>query len=122
MIKINSVIIPTPSDYSVSVNDISKAERMASGIIKIDIIATKRKIELSYRYLSQVDLASILQSFQIGTGTSAQYSFFTVEYPDPVTGALRTGTFYVGDRSAGAIDYQNNTMRWKDIKFNLIEQ
>ena len=114
MIKVNGVTIPTPTDFSVSVNDISKAERNANGNILIERITTKRKIELSYKYLSQAQLSTLLNAISA--------VFFTVEYPDPVTGALRTGTFYVGDRSAGAIDYQNNTMRWKDIKFNLIEQ
>lgn len=114
MIKINTTTIATPSTFSVSINDISKAERNANGKILIERIATKRKLEIGYSYLSQAGLASLLSAISS--------VFFTVEYPDPQTGALRSGTFYVGDRTAGAIDYQNNTMRWKDIKFNFIEQ
>ncbi|MHB8077424.1 DUF6711 family protein [Desulfosporosinus fructosivorans] len=114
MIKINSVAIPTPSAFQVGIQDISKAERNANGLMIIERIATKRKLELSWSYLSQSSLASLLQAV---SGV-----FFTVEYPDPQTGALNTGTFYVGDRKADAIDYQGNTMRWKDVKFSLVER
>ncbi len=114
MIKINSVAIPTPSAFQVGIQDISKAERNANGLMIIERIATKRKLELSWSYLSQSSLASLLQAV---SGV-----FFTVEYPDPQDGALRTGTFYAGDRNAGAIDYINGVMRYKDIKFNLVER
>lgn len=114
MIKINTVTIPTPSDFQVSVMDISKAERNANGDMIIERIATKRKLELTWKYLSQADLSALL--------IRVSAVFFTIEYPDPQTGALRTGTFYSGDRTAGAIDYQNDTPRWKDIKMNFVER
>lgn len=114
MIKINGVTIPTPSTYQVSLNDISKADRNANGLMLIQRIATKRKIELSWAYLSQADLANLY--------TATSDVFFTVEYPDPQNGALKTGSFYSGDKTAGAIDYKNSVMRWKDVKFNLIER
>lgn len=114
MIKINSVTIPTPSDYTVGIMDISKAERNATGEMIIERIATKRKLDLSWKYISQDDLSDLLNKITA--------VFFTVEYPDPQTGVLKTGTFYVGDRSAAAIDYRSGVMRWKDIKFNFIEK
>lgn len=95
--------------------DLTKAERNANGTMIIERIATKRKIEMSWTYLSSADLSTLLTA--IGTNI-----FFTVAYPDPVTESERTGTFYVGDRKAGAIDYQNGVVRWKDIGFNFIEQ
>lgn len=114
MIKVNSVTISTPSSFKVSLEDISKADRNAKGKIIIERITTKRKLELSYNYLSQADLATLL--------TAISAVFFTVEYPDPMTGALRTGTFYSGSKSAGAIDYKAGVMRWKDFAVNLIEE
>ena len=65
-------------------------------------------------YLSQANLSTLLQAI---SGI-----FFTVEYPDPQDGALKTGSFYSGDKTAGAIDYKNGVVRWKDCKFNLIER
>jgi hypothetical protein len=114
MIQINSVTIPTPSDYKISVMDLSKAERNANGNMIIERVATKRKLELEYKYLSSNDLSVLLQAISD--------VFFTVSYPDFVTGSINSGTFYVGDRTAGAIDYQNDIIRYKDIKFNLIER
>jgi len=114
MIKIDSIQIPTPSDYNVGIQDLSKAERNARGTMIIERIAIKRKLELSWVYLAKDQLQQLLNA--------VSPVFFTVEYPDPLTGAAKTGTFYVGDRKAGAIDYRNGQPRWKDITFNLIER
>lgn len=114
MIVINGSEILTPSTYQVGIQDLSKAERNANGLMIIERIATKRKIEMSWAYLSQSDLSVLLQA--------VSSVFFSVQYPDPQTGALRTGTFYVGDRTAGMISYQNGVPRYKDVKFNIVEQ
>lgn len=114
MIKINGVDIPTPSDYQVGIQDISKAERNANGTMIIERIATKRKIELSWNYLTKEQLQQVLNA--------VSPVFFTVEYLDPQDNATRTGTFYAGDRNVGALDYIDGKVRWKDIKFNVIER
>lgn len=114
MIKINGVELPTPSDYSVGIMDISKAERNARGTMIIERIATKRKIEVSWNFLSQEDLSRVLNL--------VSPVFFTVEYIDPQEGRVKIGTFYVGDRVPKAMDYRNGKIRWKDIKISLIER
>lgn len=114
MIKINGVQVPTPSDYIVSIMDLVHAERNAAGNLVKDIIATKRKIELSWNYLSKEDTSMLLNL--------VSSNFFTVEYIDPQEGDWKTGIFYAGDRSIGALDYRNGNIRYKDIKFNLIER
>ena len=114
MLKINGAVIPAPSDFIVGIMDISKAERNAAGTMVIDRIATKRKLELSWKYLSKEDVSRVL--------TLVSPVFFEVEYPDPQTNTKRTGVFYCGDRSIGTLDYKNGVIRYKDIKFNLIER
>lgn len=114
MIKVDNVAIPTPSNFSVGVLDISKAERNTNGLMIIERIATKRKLEVTYNYLTQAELSDLLQKI---SGV-----FFDVEYPDTQTGALRTGEFYVGDRNAETIDFQDGIPRYKNIKFSLIER
>lgn len=114
MIKINGVALPTPSDYIVSIMDISKAERNAAGTMVIDRIATKRKIELAWKYLEKTELSNVLNL--------VSPVFFTVEYLDPQDNGWKTGTFYCGDRTIGALDYRGGNIRWKDIKFSLIER
>lgn len=114
MIKINGVELPTPSDYTVGIQDISKAERNANGLMIIERIATKRKIELSWKYLSKEDLSKV---FNLVSPV-----FFTVEYIDPKENAKKAGTFYAGDRTAGALDFIDGNIRYKDVKFNLVER
>ncbi|RKD22458.1 hypothetical protein SAMN02745883_00688 [Caminicella sporogenes DSM 14501] len=114
MIKINGVALPTPSDYRVSIMDISKAERTSAGTMVIDRIATKRKIELSWKYLNKEEVSKVLRL--------VSHVFFTVDYIDPQEGNWRNGTFYCGDRNIGALDYIDGNIRYKDIKFNLIER
>ena len=114
VILINSVAIPSPTELAVSINDLSKAERNANGTMIIERIATKRKLELSYAFLTRAQLATVL--------AAVSGVFFTVSYPDPQTGATRAGTFYCGDRSAGILDFRDGEPRYKDIKFSLVER
>ncbi len=114
MIKIDGVVIPTPSDYTVGIMDLSKAERNARGDMIIERIATKRKIEMSWNFLTKEQLSNLLNL--------VSPVFFQVEYIDPQDNSKKTRTFYSGDRNSGALDYRNNQIRWKDIKFNLVER
>ncbi len=114
MIKIDSAQIPTPSTYQIGIQDLSKAERNARGTMIVERIATKRKLELSWKYLDRGQLQQLL--------AAVSPVFFTVEYPDPQTNAVNTGTFYAGDRTTGAMDYQGGLVRWVDVKFNLVER
>lgn len=114
LIKINGVDIPTPSDYTVGIMDISKAERNANGTMIIERIATKRKIELSWSYLDRTQLSQLFNA--------VSPVFFEVAYTDPQDGATKTGTFYAGDRKSGMIDFKNGIPRYKDVQFNLVER
>lgn len=114
MIRINGVELPTPSDYIVGIQDISKADRNAKGTMIIERIASKRKLELSWKYLSKEDTSRVLNL--------VSPVFFQVTYIDPQVGGWKSGTFYAGDRSAGALDYIRGKIRYKDVKFNLVER
>ncbi len=114
MIKINGVQIPTPSTYQIGIYDLSRAERNAAGTIVIDRIATKRKIELTWRYLTREQLSKLL--------TLVSPVFFEVEYTDPQSNEIEKGIFYCGDRLVQAFDYKNGRIRYKDIRFNIIER
>lgn len=114
IIQINNADIPSPTDLQIGIMDLSKAERNANGTMIIERIATKRKLELSYNYLSRTQLSQLLNAVSA--------VFFQVKYTDPQTNALRTGTFYCGDRNVGLIDVINGVPRYKDIKFNFVER
>lgn len=114
LITVNGTVLASPSEMTVGVMDLSKAERNTNGLMLIERIATKRKLEFTYSFLNDYELRQILSAISP--------VFFTVTYPDPLTGATRTGTFYVGDRNMGVLDYYNGIPRYKDIAFNFIER
>lgn len=114
MIKFDGITIPNPTDYTVGVMDLSQATRNARGNLVVERIATKRKLELSWDYLNKESLSKLLKL--------ASPVFFQVEYIDPQDNNFRTGTFYAGDRKAGALRYKNGNIYYKDVKFNIIER
>ncbi len=116
MIRIAGADIPAPTDYQVGIMDLDgETSRTASGLMVRDRVAVKRKLELAWKYLTPAEWSQILQA--------VSPPFVGVTYDDPESGELKTGTFYAGDRTAGAIDYSGGKVTgWKDVKFNLIEQ
>jgi hypothetical protein len=114
LVSIGGVDLLTPSDFGVSIMDLSKAERNANGTMIIERIATKRKLELSYNYLTGASLSVILNAIDS--------VFFDVTYLDPKTNGMRTGSFYCGDRSTGMLDYIDGVPRYQAVKFDLIER
>lgn len=114
LIKINGVELKTPSSFSVGIQDISHAERNANGTMIIERIATKRKIELGWEVLTAEEMALLLNKVSA--------IFFTVQYEDPQDNALKTGTFYCGDRKAPMLSFLNGVPRYKSLSFNLVER
>jgi hypothetical protein len=112
-ILINGVAMPTPTELQVGIMDISKAERNASGRMIIERIATKRKLFLTYAYITSSDASKILKMISP--------AYYNVTYNDPQEGHLMSGQFYCGDRQLGYLDYINGVPRYKDFGFNLIE-
>lgn len=114
LISINGTALPTPSGLIVDTDDITNAERNASGTMIIELIATKRKLELTWANIKNSDMITVRGLIESNVTMSATYI-------DPNTGTTRTGTFYKGDRSAGLLRYWYGEVYWKDFKFNLIE-
>lgn len=48
-------------------------------------------------------------------------TYVFARYPDPQTGTLRAGQFYVGDRTFEARRYRDGSMVWGKISFSLTE-
>lgn len=115
VLTVAGVAFPTPTTLSVSINDIANAERNTNATMIAERIGTKRKIELSYVFLTAAQTQSILSTVQASF-------FFTVTYPDPLTGSNRTMTCYSGDKSVGIVDILAGVIRFKDIKLSFIER
>lgn len=114
LISVNGVPLPTPAELTVEILDISKANRNTNGLMIIERIATKRKLNLGWNYLTQLQAKDIL--------VAVSGAFFNVSYEDPQTRTMRTGSFYVGDRSLTLQDYQNGTTRYSKGTMNFIER
>lgn len=113
MLKVNNVVIKTPSSFQVDISDIDgESNRNARGELIRDRIAVKRKLNCSWQGLTDAEIKSILSAI---TDT-----FFTVEYPDPLVGGLTTKTFYVGDRNAPMYNYKLHI--WEGLTCNFIEK
>lgn len=111
--SINGIQIKTPQ-LKVGMFTISKSERLASGKMSMDIIATKRRLDLRWPLIKDTDLQQLLN-------TLASKTFHSVVYPDPQNGETATITAYVGDRNMDA--WQKIGSRyWKDVSIALIEQ
>lgn len=116
MIKINGVDIKTPSKFEATISDVDgETTRNALGTLFRDRIGVKRKLQLEFPPLTQSEISTIL--------TAVSDVFFTVTYPDPMSGVI-TKTFYVGDRSIPMYVYGNGTTQllWEGLKMNFIEQ
>ncbi len=114
MLKVNGVAIAAPSAYEVTIQDLDgESNRVAAGYMVRDRIAVKRKINLEWPPLSQMEISTLLNS--------VSSVFFTVTFPDPQQGMI-TKTMYVGDRTAPAYQYKNGEVKWSGLKMNFIEK
>ena len=115
-LKISGTVVnPAPQTMQVAIQDIdAKATRDAQGLLHRDRVATKRKITLTFGALTVAECSKILDSVKA--------EFFSVEYLDPVDGQVRSGAFYVGDRTAPVYSFVGSLPVWKGLSFDLIEQ
>ena len=114
--------LPEPSSLKITLQDIdaSSTTRSANGTMLRDRVAggadAKRKLELQWVGLDEQKVSFILQSIKD--------EFFQVEYPDTFTADMRTGIFYVGDRSADMYAYKlrGGSTIYRTLNANFIEQ
>jgi hypothetical protein len=114
LITVAGVALPTPAEFQIGYMDISKAERNANGNMIIERIATKRKLFLTYAFLTTSELSLILQKIAP--------AYYDVTYLDAHSNTFKTGSFYCGDRTMGMVDYVDGIARYKEFTFNLIER
>lgn len=114
MLKADGVRLPTPTDYTQGIEEISKAERNAAGTMVKDVIAFKDKLILVWQNLTQEELSLL-------TVVKKKNSVM-LEYISMETGTSITGHFYTGSIQATGIQYKNGKIEyWKDVKMNFIE-
>lgn len=115
MLKINNVSMPSPSVFEVDIQDIDgESNRNAKGDLLRDRIAVKRKLNCEWPPLTPEECSTLLKA--------VSDVFFSVYYPDPMTGGFETKTMYVGDRSVPALYTKDGKVYWKSLKMNFVEK
>jgi len=113
MITIGSSTVRTPSDMRVSFLDVQNVERNAAGLAVIDRIARKKRVSMSWNYISNSDLSTVLSAI---SGI-----YFNLTYPE-ASGAV-TISCYVEMFEAGLQKYSGGAaVGWKDTKLEVIER
>lgn len=60
--KVNGKKIKAPAELTVSSEILDKAERTVDGTMVVDIIGTKRKVDVSWEYLSKEDMTTLTKT------------------------------------------------------------
>lgn len=115
MIIVNGTPLKAPSDYSVGIVPVRNISRNANGFAIIEEIAKKRKVDITWSYLTSSELNTI-QGLLYGVS-----AFFTLAYVD-LDGTTQTGTFFAGDIFAPVKDYKDSVARFKDVSVTLEER
>lgn len=117
ILQINGIDVKDPASLQFGLQDIdsSSAGRNADGEMIRDRIAVKRKISCKWNALTNSEISTLLSAMSD--------EFFSLTYPDALTGSSRTITAYVGDRTAPAYTLQTNGLYlWQDLSANFIEK
>jgi hypothetical protein len=114
MLKIAGTTVAAPAELKVGRFDISKSDRVASGKMVMEIIATKRRVDVVWGMLPDDKLATIIDTI------TANKPFFTLEYPD--AGGSQTMTCYSGDIMTGLWHTVGGVRYWEEVTIPFIEQ
>lgn len=116
LITVNGVDFPDPDMYKPDLEPLGQWERNANGDLVGDLVAYKRKLNLTWGMLPGNLYQTLL--------SAVRPFFVTVRFYDPSAGGFATGTFYASPRSGelALIDDSDGTYWWRGVAFNLIER
>lgn len=80
----------------------------------MEIVATKRRVDVTWKMLPDSDLKQILDLL------AAHKPFFTLQYPD--AGGTATMTCYAGDINTSLWHTVNGVRYWDEVTIPFIEQ
>ncbi len=114
MLKIAGHRVPNVADVQVGSFDISKADRSASGKMLMDIIATKKRVDVTLHMIKDADLKQVLDAIENNK------PFFSLTFP--YAGGTRTMTCYSGDILTSLWHTKNGIRYWEEVTLSFIEQ
>lgn len=114
MLRIAGVAVAAPTEIKIGRFDISKSGRTASGKMIMDIVATKRRVDVVWKMLPDDELQKIIDTI------AANKPFFLLTYPD--AGGSKTMTCYSGDIHTSLWHTKNGVRYWENVSIAFIEQ
>lgn len=122
-------ITVTPSAMKWSLQDVSAADsgRDASGTMIKNRVAQKRKLEFEFNGWDWQQVSNLLKivsgvNFDGSLLPNNTGDYFSVTYPDMLTGTMETRTFYVGDRECPVYVWWDDKKILSQVTFNCIER
>ena len=117
LLKIGDIDLPTPTVLQPAIRDLDSEDgtgRNQSGTMFRDRVAIKRSVHCEWGPLTKNEMATLL--------TAMSPASFSLTYPDPQDGAMRTITAYVGDRSVPVlVPLGNNDWMWGGMTVDFTE-
>ena len=114
MLKIAGVSVKAPTDLKIGRFDLTKSSRTASGKMVMELIAIKKRVDITWKMLPDNELQKIIDTI------TANKPFFSLEYPD--AGGTKTMTCYAGDIVTSLWHTKNGVRYWEEVSIGFIEQ
>ena len=114
MLKIAGVLVKAPTDLKIGRFDLTKSSRTASGKMVMELIATKKRVDIIWKMLPDDELQKIIDTI------TANKPFFSLEYPD--TGGSKSMVCYAGDIVTSLWHTKNGVRYWEEVSIPFIEQ
>lgn len=114
MLKINGTAFDNFTDYKVSYPKITEGDRDSTGLLHIDLVARKKKLQLKWGILTQAEATALLNKFD-------ELTTFDCTFLNPRTGKDYTIKAYCSDPTITLLFMQDGTPYYKDFELNIIE-
>lgn len=114
MLRLANIPVPSPAELTVGRFDLTKSGRTASGDMVMELIATKCRVDVVWKMLSDSDLQAMLNTI------TAHKPFFTLQYPD--AGGSKMMTCYVGDITTSLWHTLGGVRYWEEVTIPFIER
>jgi hypothetical protein len=114
MLKIAGTTVKAPTELKIGRFDLTKSSRTASGKMVMELIATKKRVDITWKMLPDNELQKIIDTI------TANKPFFSLEYPD--AGGTQTMTCYSGDIVTSLWHTKNGVRYWEEVSIGFIEQ
>ena len=114
--KINGVLIASPKEIQVSFETLDKTERTMDGTMVVDIIGEKKKIDVSWDFLSKEDMATLSSGAR--NTAFARIAFHSKDTGQLVEMEARAENFSYSPH----FDWARNRLMWAGVSITFREK